>query len=128
MKNAPCALRMGALATLAMGVVMTVSCSQSAPVATPPPPSEVGRYQIVVTTEGEHGSILFLVDTKEGMTWVYRPPQGPAINGYWSDIPRFNYGNDYWLRVFSQMAQQPPRPSSPPSGTTNAPAPAETNR
>ena len=128
MKNAPFARRTGALAIVAMGVALTVSCSQPPPVAAPVAPSEVGRYQIVVTPESDHSSILFLLDTKEGIIWVYRPPVGPAINGYWSDIPRFSYGNDYWVRVFQQLSQQPPRPAAPSSSLTNAPSPEATSR
>ena len=130
MKNSLSAFRLGTLVTLAMGVALAVSCSQPAPVAAPPPspPTEVGRFQVVVTTEGERGSVLFLVDTKEGATWLYRLPQGPAMNGFWSDIPRVTYGGDFWQRAFSQMSQQPALPSSTPSRTTNAPAPSVTNR
>ncbi|MGD0649931.1 MAG: hypothetical protein ABSA97_02110 [Verrucomicrobiia bacterium] len=130
MKNSLSAFRLGILVTLATGMALAVSCSQPAPVATPPlpPAPEVGRFQIVVTAEGERGSVLFLVDTKEGATWIYRPPQGPAVNGFWSDIPRVTYGGDFWQRAFSQIAQQPAPPSSTPSRATNAPAPSVTNR
>jgi hypothetical protein len=130
MKISLSAFRLGILATLATGVALAVSCSQSAPPPTPPspPPPEIGRFQVVVTTESEHGSILFLVDTKEGNTWIYRPPQNLLGNGFWSDIPRVTYGADYWQRVFAQMAQQVPPPSSAASAITNAPTALGTNR
>jgi len=123
MKNESSIFRPCIIAACLTGIALAVSCSQSAPVApAAPPPPEVGRFQIVVATEGEH-SVLLLMDTKEGTTWIYRAPQGPAVNGFWNDIPRVTYGADVWQRVFTQMAQQPVRPSSTPGGTTNGPAP-----
>jgi hypothetical protein len=132
MKNSLFAFKLGILATAAMGVALAVSCSQSAPLATPPSPAppEVGRFQVVVAPEGERGSALFLVDTKEGKAWFYRPPQGFLVNGFWSDIPQVTYGNDYWQQAFSRMmqAQQPAPATNTAGGITNAPAPSGTNR
>ena len=127
MNNGLSAFRLGLLAILAMGVTLAISCSQPAPL-TPPQPSEVGRFQIVLASESEHGSVLLLLDTKEGTAWIYRPPQGVLGNGFWSDIPRVTYGGDYWQRAFSQMAQQPAPPSSTTSTITNARPASGTNR
>jgi hypothetical protein len=109
MKNCFSAFRPGLLAALIAAVVPAVSCYQSAqPPAPPPAPSDIGRFQVVVTAEGERGTVLFLLDTKEGGTWIYRPPQGAVVNGYWSDIPRLTYGAEFWQRAFSQMGQPVP--------------------
>lgn len=105
---------------------LSASCSptqpqQPAPVVQPP---EVGRFQVVIAPEADRGSVLFLVDTKDGATWIYRPPQGPAINGFWSDIPRLTYAPDFWQRAFSQAqvpeGQLAPQPQGmqPPAGLT----------
>jgi hypothetical protein len=98
--------------------LLAVSCNPPTqqPVSPPTPPHpEVGRYQIVVSNEGERGSVLFLLDTKEGATWIYRPPQGPVFNGFWSDIPRVTNPQETWQQAFQQLMT--PRP-----GGTNAPA------
>jgi hypothetical protein len=116
MKNGSSAFKRGAVA---LGLIGTISCSQPAPVVAPSP--EVGRYQVVVTSEGERGSVLFLVDTKEGSTWIYRPPQGPLFNGFWSDIPRVTNPAETWQQAFQQLMA--PRASAAPSaGTTPPPA------
>jgi hypothetical protein len=95
--------------------------------STPAAASDVHRFQVVVASEGDRGSVLFLVDTKDGATWLYRPPQGPAVNGFWSDIPRITYPPDFWQRAFSQLGGQQPGAAAPaapaaPSGTTPAPS------
>lgn len=69
-----------------------------------------GRFQIVVANESEHGTALFLIDTRSGESWVYRTPQGAVINGFWSSIPRVTYPDEYWQRAFSQG--QPPAPGA----------------
>jgi hypothetical protein len=81
------------------------------------PPSEIGRFQVVVAREADGGSVLFLLDTKDGATWIYRPPQGPAINGFWSDIPRLTYAPDYWQRAFTQQPEQPGQTGGQPAVT-----------
>src|ERR1041385_11582 len=58
--------RLGFAAVLVTVAMLTGSCQQAAtqppqPSQIPPPP-EVGRYQVVVTSEGDRGSVLFLVD------------------------------------------------------------------
>lgn len=75
----------------------------------------VGRFQIVVANQGDKGTVLFLIDTRSGETSIYRPPQGPAINGFWSNIPRLTYSDEYWQRAFTQGQ------ISPPSGTQPTP-------
>jgi hypothetical protein len=105
---------------LASGVLavalLAASCNRPAQQSVGPlPHPEVGRYQMVVTTEGERGSVLFLLDTKEGATWIYRPPQGPVFNGFWSDIPRVTNPPETWQQAFQQLMT--PRPAG-----TNAPA------
>jgi hypothetical protein len=81
-----------------------------------------GRFQIVVASESDHGAVLFLLDTRSGETSIYRPPQGPAINGYWSNIPRLTYSDDYWQRAFTQAQQSAPNanpaPGAQPPGST----------
>ena len=61
-----------------------------------------GRFQIVVANESASGAVLFLLDTRSGETSIYRPPQGAAINGFWSNIPRLTYSDDYWQREESR--------------------------
>ena len=75
--------------------------------ATAPPANqpEVGRFRIVVAKQGKQRPIVFLVDTKGQATWIYRPPIGPAMNGYWSDIPRLTYPPEYWQRAFAGLIQ-----------------------
>lgn len=94
------------------GTLAGVSCQ---PPATPPPatpapaaaaPTEVGRYQVIVSNEGSQGAVLFLLDTRDGGTWIYRPPTPPAFNGFWSDIPRLTYPPETWQQVFQAMVQQ----------------------
>jgi hypothetical protein len=110
---------------LATGLVSTSCTPQSAPPAAPATvaASDVNRFQVVVASEGDRGSVLFLVDTKEGSTWLYRPPQGPAVNGFWSDIPRITYPPDFWQRAFSQMTGTPDA-AAPVPAPAPAPAPA----
>jgi len=95
--------------------------------AAPAAPTEVGRYQVVVSSEGERGAVLFLLDTKEGATWIYRPPQGPAFNGFWSDIPRLNWPSHIHQQAINAMMQPPPpstnAPARPPASGTTTPAP-----
>jgi hypothetical protein len=105
-----------------------VGCQQ--PPAPAPPPviqQENGRFQLVVSGGGEGGAVLFLLDTREGGTWIYRPPQPPAFNGFWSDIPRLTYPPETWQQVFSMMIQQAQQaqqaqqqaPTQPPAGGLN---------
>ncbi len=124
MKNGLSAFKLG---TVAIGLAGTISCSQSAPVAPVAPAPEVGRYQVVVTSEGERGSVLFLVDTKEGSTWIYRPPQGPLFNGFWSDIPRVTNPAETWQQAFQQLMM--PRAGAAPTAPATSPsAPSGTAR
>ena len=82
-------------ASIAVATLLTgVSCQQApAPAATPaaaqPQRTDNGRYLIVVGNEGTAGTVLFLLDSRDGGTWIYRPPTPgtPAFNGFWSDIP-----------------------------------------
>ena len=132
MKNTFSAVKLALLAFLVIGMLDTISCSQSTPAAPPAaaaaapaaPAAEVGRYQVIVTTEGERGSVLFLVDTKEGSTWIYRPPQGPLFNGFWSDIPRVTNPAETWQQAFRQMmAPRAAAPAAAPEPATATPAP-----
>jgi hypothetical protein len=81
----------------------------------------IGRYQIVVANQGDKGTVLFLIDTRSGETSIYRPPQGPAINGFWSNIPRLTYSDEYWQRAFTQGQISPPGANNPPGATQTAP-------
>ncbi len=117
-------LRIRTVCLAVFGLLVFNSCNNQAqaPTSTATPPAagaqtDHGRYQLVVANEGDRGAVVFLVDTKEGATWIYRAPQGTAINGFWSDIPRLTYAPDYWQKVFTQTGQAP-APSAP------APAPA----
>jgi len=67
-----------------------------------------GRFQIVVANESDRGAALFLIDTRSGESWIYRTPQGPVINGFWSSIPRVTYPDEYWQRAFTQGQQATP--------------------
>lgn len=113
------------------GLLASVSCQQAAapPQAAPAPAPapEVGRYQIVTSNEGDRGAVLFLLDTKDGGTWIYRPPTPPAFNGFWSDIPRLTYPPETWQQVFQamvQQAQQAQQPGQQPPAGQPRPAPA----
>lgn len=128
MKHGLIAVKSAVLASLLVGTVAVVSCAQAP--QTPPPPQtpqaatgEVGRFQVIVKPETQGNSILFLVDTRTGDTWIYRPPQPPTFNGYWSDIPRMTYPPQVWQQAF-QILFQPPGTNAP-AATTNAP-PART--
>jgi hypothetical protein len=80
-----------------------------------------GRFQIVVANQGDKGTVLFLIDTRSGETSIYRPPQGPAINGFWSNIPRLTYSDEYWQRAFTQGQITAPSANTPPGGAPAAP-------
>jgi hypothetical protein len=82
-----------------------------------------GRFQIVVASESDRGAVLFLLDTRSGETSIYRAPQGPAINGYWSNIPRLTYSDDYWQRAFTQGQQSAPNASTAPAAPSGSTAP-----
>ncbi|HUK81586.1 MAG TPA: hypothetical protein VLZ12_03035 [Verrucomicrobiae bacterium] len=115
------ALRLGTAAGLLVGLMLTGSClrpQQTGPPPQTPAPPEVGRYQVVVTSEGDRSATLFLVDTKEGSTWIYQRPQGNVLpNGFWSDVPRVTYPPMFWENAFRQIGQQ----GAPPSGAPPAP-------
>lgn len=81
-----------------------------------------GRFQIVVANESASGAVLFLLDTRSGETSIYRPPQGAAINGFWSNIPRLTYSDDYWQRAFTQGQQPAPGANAQPAAPPPAPA------
>lgn len=126
MKHGWIAVKSAVLASLLVGTVAVVSCAQ-APQTPPPAPqapqltaADNGRFQVVVKPEAQGNSILFLVDTRTGDTWIYRPPQPPTFNGYWSDIPRMTYPPQVWQQAF-QILFQPPSTNAP-AGSTNAPA------
>jgi hypothetical protein len=117
-------LSMGAaLLTTALAVS---SCSQppAPPAATQP--SEVGRYQVVVTTEGDPGSTLLLVDTKEGQTWLYHSAQGPAFNGFWSNIPKIQVADAYWESALRSALTPPPPPPDANATAVQPPSPSGT--
>ena len=105
-----------------------VSCQP--PAATPATPAaqtprvDNGRYQIVIGNEGTAGTVLFLLDTRDGGTWIYRPPTPPAFNGFWSDIPRITYPPETWQQVFSSMVQQA-QAAQKAAQPAPAPAPAK---
>jgi hypothetical protein len=84
-----------------------------------------GRFQIVVADQSDRGTTLFLVDTRNGESWIYRTPQGPVINGFWSSIPRVTYPDDYWQRAFTQGQQATPggAGAQPTPVTTSPPKP-----
>jgi len=114
----------GLLAALVVGTAVVISCAQ-APQNPPPPAAPVptstadnGRFQVIVKPEAQGASILFLVDTRTGDTWIYRPPQPPTFNGYWSDIPRMTYPPQVWQQAF-QILFAPPT-NAPAAGTTGS--------
>ena len=127
-------LNQGVLSCVVATVLTGVSCQQApapaaAPAAAQPAArAENSRYQIVVGNEGTAGTVLFLLDSRDGGTWIYRPPTPgtPAFNGFWSDIPRITYPPETWQQVFSTMMQQaqqaqraaqPAAPATPPAAT-----------
>jgi hypothetical protein len=77
----------------------------------------VGRFQIVVANQGERGTVLFLIDTQRGETSIYRPPVGGMINGFWSNIPKLTYSDEYWQKAITQ-GQQPAPGATPPTPAT----------
>ena len=130
MKHGLTAIKSGVLATLLVGTVAVISCAQApqAPAPTAAGASTIGRFQVIVKPEGTGNSVLFLVDTQTGDTWIYRPPQAPTFNGYWSDIPRMTYPPQVWQQAFSILFT-PPSNAAPaaamtatrPAGTTPRP-------
>jgi tetrahydromethanopterin S-methyltransferase subunit G len=72
-----------------------------------------GRFQIVVANQGDRGTVLFLIDTVRGDTSIYRPPIAGMINGFWSNIPKITYSDEYWQKAITQG--QPPAPAATPS-------------
>ena len=76
-----------------------------------------GRFQIVVANQGDRGTVLFLIDTQRGDTSIYRPPIGGMINGFWSNIPKLTYSDDYWQKAITQ-GQQPAPATTPPTPNT----------
>jgi hypothetical protein len=125
MKQRTLVVKSIALVAVIVAVGLTASCyrppAPAAPAASPA--NENGRFQIIVSAEGERGSVLFLIDTRDGATWIYRPPQAPAmINGFWSDIPRVTYPPEFWQRAFALMTQ-PPGTNAPAPGATPTPPP-----
>ncbi len=79
--------------------------------------SGTGRFQIVVANQGERGTVLFLIDTQRGETSIYRPPIGGMINGFWSNIPKLTYSDEYWQKAITQ-AQQPATEATQPTPST----------
>jgi hypothetical protein len=79
------------------------------------------RFQIVVANESASGAVLFLLDTHSGETSIYRPPVGAMINGFWSNIPKLTYSDDYWQRAMTQGQPAPPAAAQP---RPTQPAPA----
>jgi hypothetical protein len=76
-----------------------------------------GRFQIVVANQGERGTVLFLIDTQRGDTSIYRPPIGGMINGFWSNIPKLTYSDDYWQKAITQGQQPAPGSTQSTPGT-----------
>ena len=125
MKDCATARKLGLLAALLTAVLATSSCTPPSATAPPPiQPSEVGRYQVVVTTESDRGPVLLLVDTKEGQTWVYHGAQGPAFNGFWSNIPKLQVADAYWEGALRSVVTPPPPPDTkaPPVQPTTQPS------
>lgn len=77
----------------------------------------VGRFQIVVANQGDRGTVLFLIDTQRGDTSIYRPPVAGMINGFWSNIPKLTYSDEYWKQAMTQGQQPSPGASQPTPGT-----------
>lgn len=105
-------VRASVLSLTAAAILSGISCQQ-APTPQPAQPAQAprtdnGRYQIVIGNEGTAGTVLFLLDSRDGGTWIYRPPTPgtPAFNGFWSDIPRITYPPETWQQVFSSMVKQ----------------------
>ena len=76
-----------------------------------------GRFQIVVANQGDRGTVLFLIDTQRGDTSIYRPPVAGMINGFWSNIPKLTYSDEYWKQAMTQGQQPPPGASQPTPAT-----------
>jgi hypothetical protein len=119
--------KMTAVVATGVAVMLTTSCVRPpapAPAPAAPAANDNGRFQVVVSSQGTQGAVLFLIDTRDGATWIYRPPIGPAINGYWSDIPRLTYPPELWQRAI-QMLMQPPQSNAAPAGAATTPPPAQ---
>ena len=86
-----------------------------------------GRFQIIVANESDRGAALFLIDTRSGESWIYRTPQGPVINGFWSSIPRVTYPDEYWQRAFTQGQQVTPGGAGAQTGGAQPALPAAPN-
>lgn len=121
MKHGLTVLRGGILIALVAGIVAMVSCTQApqnpAPAAgAPGSANDNGRFQVVMNAGPQGAAVAFLVDSRTGETWIWQPPRPPAVNGFWSDIPRMNYPPQVWQQVF-QMLFAPPT-NAPAAGTT----------
>ncbi|MCX7887498.1 MAG: hypothetical protein N3B01_09640 [Verrucomicrobiae bacterium] len=132
MKYTKTVVTAGVVTGLVAGVVALISCAQApqSPVSSSQavnPANENGRFQVIVKPEPQGQSILFLVDTRTGDTWIYRPPQPPTFNGYWSDIPRMTYPPAGWQQAFQILftpqtnVPPPAAPAVPPATGTGAP-------
>src|SRR5258706_3175539 len=110
----------------ATGALLASSCNNPTAhnPAAAPQPTEIGRFQVVPSSEPGRGTVLFLVDTKDGTTWIYRGPQAKAFNGFCSNIPKLQVSDDYWREAMRELVAVPQRepgaaPATPPN--TNPP-------
>jgi hypothetical protein len=114
----------GVLVALLAGIVAVISCAQApqtpqtSAAPTPAASADNGRFQLIVKPDVQGTTIAFLVDTRSGDTWVYRPPQGPIFNGFWSDVPRMNYPAQLWQQAFQILFSQATNPPATPPRTT----------
>lgn len=117
--NSHSALGLRRLAVGLAGCLLTCSCDNQSQIGnrSGTPQAEQGRYQIVSAAEPSRGTVLFLIDTKEGTTWIYRGPQGNAFNGFWSNIPKLQVSDEYWREAMRALVAAP--------ATNNVPSPAE---
>jgi hypothetical protein len=90
-------------ACLLVAVGTTTSCKmRRSSDESNPPASANGRFQLV-TAQVEGRVMVFMLDTRDGATWYFQPPQGALINGFWSNIPTLKLEDQYWEQVMRQM-------------------------
>jgi hypothetical protein len=118
MKNCFELIKKTTLVLMLTGTLFAASCTQPPQAIPPAAATEIGRYQVVQT-----GQALILLDSKEGRTWVWRPPigtpAGNAFNGFWTDVPRFD-GVKYPPQIMNAILQVLTQQHALPSSATNS--------
>lgn len=90
---------------LLFGQATPKSVPQPPPAATPIPPSQVGRYQILFSPNIRADT--FLLDTETGRTWTHRKVAGVAADELWFIETRIDSDEDLRRWIVSHDAPAP---------------------